>query len=182
MLGALFTTGCANMMLFFATQSFSGWMVESMIRVASDTVFVTSMRGCLSDVLKGPELTVSAARVATYAGIGVCLGPILASRVIMPLISRRYTFVMNACREIVILSPICVLSVSLTPKVSLFQSAARHIFVGPRCDLRVAARYHRRHQAENLGLDSGLFLRSAAAHRAVPREDGSRALLLRSLP
>ena len=118
MLGALFTTGCANMMLFFATQSFSGWMVESMIRVASDTVFVTSMRGCLSDVLKGPELTVSAARVATYAGIGVCLGPILASRVIMPLISRRYTFVMNACREIVILSPICLLSVSLTQKVS----------------------------------------------------------------
>ena len=97
MLGALFTTGCANMMLFFATQSFSGWMVESMIRVASDTVFVTSMRGCLSDVLKGPELTVSAARVATYAGIGICVGPILASRVIMPLISRRYTFVMNAC-------------------------------------------------------------------------------------
>ena len=123
MLGALFTTGCANMMLFFATQSFSGWMVESMIRVASDTVFVTSMRGCLSDVLKGPELTVSAARVATYAGIGVCLGPILASRVIMPLISRRYTFVMNACREIVILSPICLLSVSLTQQASLSQSS-----------------------------------------------------------
>ena len=41
-------------------------------------MFFTGVRTAMTDSLKGAELTISAAKIATYAGVGVMLGPIVS--------------------------------------------------------------------------------------------------------
>jgi hypothetical protein len=51
----------------------------------------------MTDSLKGPELTISAAKIATYAGVGVMIGPILSQRVFIDLLKlqAKHMFLVN---------------------------------------------------------------------------------------
>jgi MFS family permease len=67
---ALLTSACANGMLFLNSGSLKWWLVEGCVRKAADTVFFTAVRTTLVDCLAHdlPELTISAARMAVFAG------------------------------------------------------------------------------------------------------------------
>ena len=100
LMGSLLTSALANGLLFLNTSSLYWFLFEVIVRKAADTVFFNAMRASLVDVLRGAELTISASRVAVYAGCGVMFGPIFTQRVLIPLLGgsvdmSRYAFAVN---------------------------------------------------------------------------------------
>jgi hypothetical protein len=74
--------------------------VQAIFRKAADTVYFNAMRASMSDVVRGKELTISASKIATYAGVGVMCGPIFTQRIMIPLLGgavemSRYAFAIN---------------------------------------------------------------------------------------
>ena len=58
--------------------------MERCLKTAADTVFHTSVRAAASDFMKGTELTLSSARFAMAAAVGVFIGPSLTTRFLYP--------------------------------------------------------------------------------------------------
>ena len=60
-------------------------------------MFFTGVRTAMTDSLKGAELTVSAAKIAIFAGVGVMIGPILSQRVFINMLKlqAKHMFLVN---------------------------------------------------------------------------------------
>ena len=86
LVGSLLTSAAAYGMLFLNIDSLTCFLLEAITRKAADTVYFNAMRASLTDVVRGPELTVSASRIATWAGVGVMCGPIFTQRIMLPLL------------------------------------------------------------------------------------------------
>lgn len=93
----MLASAAAYGLAFLRSGSTNSYLLETIIRKASDTVFFTGVRTAMTDSLEGPELTISAAKIATFAGIGVMVGPILSQRVFIDLLKLqpKHMFLVN---------------------------------------------------------------------------------------
>ena len=97
LIGAMLASAAAYGLAFLNAGNANVYLIETIIRKASDTVFFTGVRTAMTDSLSGPELTISAARIATFAGCGVMVGPILSQRVFIELfkLQPKHMFLVN---------------------------------------------------------------------------------------
>ena len=97
LIAAMLASATAYGLAFLNAGNANFYLIETIIRKASDTVFFTGVRTAMTDSLSGPELTISAAKIATYAGLGVMIGPILSQRVFIDILKlqARHMFLVN---------------------------------------------------------------------------------------
>ena len=93
LVGALLTTAFANFVTFVLAPRQGGLalpllVVERCLKTAADTIFHTSVRAAASDFMTGTELTLSSARFAMAAGVGVLIGPSFTTRFLYPVFNN----------------------------------------------------------------------------------------------
>jgi MFS family permease len=99
LVGALAANATMAAVTFRNSGSFTVLALERLVTTASDTVFFTTMRAAMTDRLSGAALTESGGLVAMWAGAGVCLGPMISTRVLPMLtgnLNPRWCYLFNA--------------------------------------------------------------------------------------